>query len=286
MLYKEYDENTLKKLQTIELNMLSDFDKLCRKHQIDYFITGGTAIGAVRHKGFIPWDDDIDIGFTRENYDKFLSVAEKECSEKYAIINAENIPEYPLMTARWVLKGSRFKEECFKDLDIDLGIFLDFYCFDNVPDNDAKMKWQGIQAWILSKLMILRRIKKPVLYFGGIKAKLIYAACTVIHYMMVIFRISPKILYQKAYKITTKYNHIPCKRIAFMFSIKPCNCVYSKDWIVPTRTMEFSGLQVQAPARVEDCLSQRYGDYMTLPPEAGRHNHPPYELKFPEDCSE
>lgn len=283
MLYQEYDESTLKRLQAVELEILSDFDRLCRKHEIDYFIAGGTAIGAVRHQGFIPWDDDIDVGLTRENYDKFLTIAEREYSHKYAIVNAETTPGYPLMTTRWVLKGSRFKEECFKDLDIELGIFLDLYCFDHVPDKEAKMKRQGRQAWLLSKFMILRSIKKPVLYFGGIKAKFVYSACAVIHYMMVLFQISPEFLYRKAKKVTTRYQHVPCSRIAYMFSVKPCNCVYDKSWILPTKTMEFSGLQVKAPAKVEDCLAKRYGDYMTLPPAEKRHNHPPYELVFPDE---
>lgn len=283
MLYKEYNTDILKKLQEIELGILSDFDNLCRKHQIDYFIAGGTAIGAVRHKGFIPWDDDIDVGLTRDHYEKFLKIAEQELGHKYKVINAETNPEYPLMTTRLCLKGSRFKEECFKDLDIELGIFLDLYCFDHVPDNDAKMRRQGLQAWFLSKLMILRCIKKPVLYFGGIKAKVVYLGCSIVHYMMVLFRISPSFLYKKARRITTKYNSIPCKRIAYMFSVKPCNCVYDKTWIIPTKIMEFSGLTVKAPAKIEHCLAKRYGDYMTLPPEAARHNHPPYELAFPVD---
>lgn len=283
MLYREYDEKTLKRLQNLELEILSDFNELCRKHDIDYFIAGGTAIGAVRHQGFVPWDDDIDVGMTRENYEKFLLIAKKDFSQKYIIMNAETTQEYPLMTTRWMLKGSKFKEECFKDIDIDLGIFLDLYCFDQVSDNNIKMKWQGIQAWIISKLMILRRIKKPVLYFGGLKARIIYVTCALLHYLMKLLHISPAFLYRRAKKIVTRYNDIPCHRIAYMFSVKPCNCVYDRSWIMPTKRVEFSGLEVKAPAKIEKCLAQRYGDYMTLPPESSRHNHPPYELKFPED---
>ena len=72
MLYREYDEETLKKLQAIELEILKDFNDLCDKYDIDYFGCGGTAIGAVRHGGFIPWDDDIDVGLLRKDYEKFL----------------------------------------------------------------------------------------------------------------------------------------------------------------------------------------------------------------------
>ena len=75
MLYREYDSETLKKLQTLELEILRDFNDLCDKYDIDYFGCGGTAIGAVRHGGFIPWDDDIDVGLLRKDYDKFMKVA-------------------------------------------------------------------------------------------------------------------------------------------------------------------------------------------------------------------
>lgn len=78
MLYREYDPDVLKKLQKAEIEILKDFDALCDKYSIDYFVCGGTALGGVRHEGFIPWDDDIDIGMTRDDYERFLEVAETE----------------------------------------------------------------------------------------------------------------------------------------------------------------------------------------------------------------
>ena len=82
ILYKEYEPERLKKLQEFELEMLKDFDELCQENSIEYFVCGGTALGGVRHDGFIPWDDDIDIGMTREHYNKFLQVAAKEYKRK------------------------------------------------------------------------------------------------------------------------------------------------------------------------------------------------------------
>ena len=75
---REYDNITLKKLQNVELEILKDFIKLCDKHNIDYFGIAGTGIGAIRHKGFIPWDDDIDIALRRNDYDKFIKVVKEE----------------------------------------------------------------------------------------------------------------------------------------------------------------------------------------------------------------
>jgi lipopolysaccharide cholinephosphotransferase len=78
MLYKEYDEKTLHRLQQIELEILRDFDELCTENGLSYFGCGGTAIGAVRHHGMIPWDDDIDVGLLRKDYEKFLRIARQK----------------------------------------------------------------------------------------------------------------------------------------------------------------------------------------------------------------
>ena len=83
LLYQAYDPEVLKRVQETELEILRDFIDLCDRHEIDYFGVGGTAIGAVRHQGFIPWDDDIDIGFLRKDYDRFLALAKEELSDKY-----------------------------------------------------------------------------------------------------------------------------------------------------------------------------------------------------------
>lgn len=281
MLYREYDPETLKKLQTIELEILSDFARLCDKYDIDYFACGGTTIGVVRHGGFIPWDDDIDIGFLRKDYDRFLEVAEKEYGDKYHILNAEVDQNYPLTTSRWVLSGTKFKEECFKDLDCDFGIFLDLFCFDNISDEPKKMKKQMWAAWFWGKLMILRAIKKPTVYEKGIKEKLIYLCSFIGHYFLKIIHISPRFLYKQAKKYSTMYRDVDTKRVAYIFDPTPFTSVLKVKDILPTKYMEYSGVRIRVPNRIEAYLNVRYGgNYMELPPEEKRHNHPPYELDF------
>ena len=94
-MYQAYDPEVLKRVQETELEILKDFIDLCDRHDIDYFGVGGTAIGAVRHQGFIPWDDDIDIGFLRKDYDRFLALAKEELSDKYEVLNAIEDHNYP-----------------------------------------------------------------------------------------------------------------------------------------------------------------------------------------------
>lgn len=283
MFYKKYEPEVLEKLQKIELEILKDFADLCERNGIDYFGVGGTAIGVMRHGGFIPWDDDIDIGLTRKNYNKFLEVAAKEYPDKYKIINAETTQNYPLTTTRWARRGSKFKEECFKDVDMDNGIFLDLFCFDNIADDEKKMRRQGWTAWFWGKLMILRTIKKPVIYVEGFKAKLILFCSAVGHSLLKLFHISPKFLYRKAMKAARKYEQAETKRVAYFFDPTPFTSIMKIEDIEPTKVYEYSGLKIRFPHKTEAYLEVRYGDYMTLPPEDKRHNHPPYILEFPEE---
>lgn len=281
MLYREYDADVLKKLQSVELEMLKDFDALCEKYDIDYFGCGGTAIGALRHQGFIPWDDDIDIAFTRENYEKFLSVADKEYPGKYKVLNAETDSNYVLMTTRWVKCGTRFQEECFKDLDCDFGIFLDLYCFENIPDDDKLMKKQAIKAWFWGKLLVMSGVSRPTLYISGIKKTIVEIIAYIGHWLLKISPISKRFLYQKAKKAATMYRDVDTKRLAYLFDPSLYTSIVVKDNIIPTCKLPYAGMQIRFPGKTETYLKTRYGeDFMTPPPEDKRHNHPPYRLEF------
>ena len=147
---KEYDESTLKRLQQAELEILKDFMRLCDAHGLQYFGIAGTGIGALRHGGFIPWDDDIDVALPRADYEAFLSLAKQELAEQYIVLNVEENENYPLMTTRLMRKNTIFREEALKDINCPLGIFLDIYPFDNLSDDPKACKKQMRQAWLLA----------------------------------------------------------------------------------------------------------------------------------------
>ena len=279
MLYKECDEKTLHRLQQIELEILRDFDELCTENGLSYFGCGGTAIGAVRHHGMIPWDDDIDVGLLRKDYEKFLRIArQKKWRRKYKVVNAATMENYPLMTTRWCRKGTKFKEDALKNIDGDLGIFLDIYCFDNIPDNEVLMKIHGWRSWFWGKMLILYWLDEPVLYFGGILGKAVTGTCKVVHKGMRVLHVSPRWLYRHAKRVSGCYNGQETKRANYLHDPRPFISIVEKKDIFPVQRMEFSGQEICEPADVDAYLSRRFGDYMTMPPEDKRHNHPPYEL--------
>ncbi len=277
---KEYDEKTLKKVQSVELGILKDFMELCDKNHLKYFGIAGTGIGAIRHKGFIPWDDDIDIALPRADYERFLKLAKKHLSDQYIVLNCETNENYPLMTTRLMKKGTVFREEALKNIDCPLGIFLDIYPFDNVSDDPKLFKKRMRQAWFYSKLLILRSIPFPVLGFKGPKAKIVHAICACVHVAMVVLRISKRKLYKKCKAVSTRYNHIETKRIDFLCDTTPYMNIYRKKDVFPLKKMPFEDVMLNFPNNMHDNLTNMYGDYMQLPPVEKRKNHYPYQLEF------
>lgn len=280
--YKDYDEETLKHIQSLELEILRDFDRLCTEKGLEYFAHSGTAIGVLRHGGFIPWDDDIDVALLRPDYDRFLQAAQEELGEKYYLLNTENDHSYPLMTTRMVLKGTKFQEECFQDLKCNFGIFLDIYCLDYLPENEKKRKRMIFSVWLKSKLMILAAIGKPVLYLSGFRAAAVSFGCRVLHGLFRLLGITPYTFYRSIRKELDSCPG-PTSVAGYLADTKPDALLLRMNELLPTRHYFFNGVKISLPADVENYLSRVYGqDYMTLPPEEKRHNHPPYYLNFGE----
>lgn len=275
-----YSNDVLHKLQRIELGILREFDEICEEYGIDYFLCGGSAIGVIRHQGFIPWDDDIDVGMSRKDYDKFLIIAKEKYSHKYTIVNNDNNEFFPLMNTRWGLNGTEYKTEDLKDIPGEFGIFLDIFCFDNIPDDEQLMKRQSTKAWMYGKFLVLSGVKEPVLYYYGFSAKILKIIFKLAYYVLKVLHLKSRFFYKKALKQALKYKDYNTERFAYMFDPKRYTSIVNKNDVYPTRKMSFENVMVRVPNKIEKYLEIRYGDYMTLPPKEKRHIHPPYNLEF------
>ena len=285
--FKEYDDFTLKRIQEVELEILKDFMDICDRHGLDYFGIAGTGIGALRHHGFIPWDDDIDVAMPRDDFEKLLPLVEKEMGDKYLIMNAERYPNYPLMTTRMTMRGTIFKEEALINIDAPLGIFLDLYPLDKVSDNPIEARRQARDAWFWSKILILRSIPFPMLGFSGWKAKIIHAICGLAHLVLSILHVPKTWIYKKAYEAETRSNHYTkTKNLDFFCDTTPYMNLYEVKDIYPLRKLPFEDVELNFPHNLHNNLTGMYGDYMQLPPEEKRKNHYPYELEFFKEMKE
>ena len=125
----------LRKVQLTELKILEKIDEICKKNNINYFLIGGTLLGAVRHKGFIPWDDDIDVGMLREDYEKFINVCLKNgaLGKDYYLHCNESDNDYFIPFIKVKKNNTTFAEKNIENINTHKGIFLDIFPYDNVP---------------------------------------------------------------------------------------------------------------------------------------------------------
>lgn len=126
----QYEQDVLRKLQLAELSILRDIDSVCRSEGIPYFLECGTLLGAVRHGGFIPWDDDIDVGMLRPDYERFLKVAPKALGERYAVCEPRANSRCAGMFAKVWKRGTKFFTAETMEAGIDQGIFVDVFPYD------------------------------------------------------------------------------------------------------------------------------------------------------------
>ena len=277
---REYDAKTLRKLQLKELDIYEDFRTLCQKYGIPFFAFCGTAIGAMRHQGFIPWDDDIDVGFLRADYERFMSAALRELSDRYELVSARTHTHYPLMTTRMCIKGTRFVEEALDGIDCPLGIFLDIYALDAVAADDKAMRKQIRHAWFWSKLAILKEMPAPLIPLEGLMHRAAALACRVIHWGLNITRVSKRWIVRRYEYWATLYNGQDTGRYADLSDTMPSKLLITREELFPLKEVPFEDITIPLPNDVDAHLKRYYGDYMKLPPPEKRKNHYPAHLDF------
>lgn len=265
----------LKKLQKDIFDILKDIIRICDKHQIEYFIIGGTALGAVRHKGFIPWDDDIDIGMTRDNYERFLEIAQSELRSDLFLQNFMTEPETPFYFTKVRKKGTKFIEEYCKELNIHHGIFVDIFPYDNIPDNKQLCKRQLRNVKVFSNLFIA----KTITGINGDKKDLKSNFKKIIRIILHILLkpISKNYIYKKLDNENRKYNDLDTSKVCF---VKMPSSMIDTKQVNDLEKIEFEGEFIKCPRDIDKYLENEFGDYMKLPPVENRVGHKPYILEL------
>lgn len=133
----QYDDRDLRKLQLLELRILKEIDRVCRELGITYFLDSGSVLGALRHGGFIPWDDDIDLGMPRADYDRFVAEAPALLGEEYVVSTPETNPHQAALFGKVWLRGTRFATEETIEAGFDQGIFVDLLPYDALSSDSA-----------------------------------------------------------------------------------------------------------------------------------------------------
>ena len=244
----------LKHLQSVILMIAKDVDELCRKHDIKYFLLGGSAIGAIRHQGFIPWDDDLDIVMDNENYEKFINVCKKELdTEKYYL--QEAFVDWPLGFSKVKLKGTYFQEPgMYVNADNECGIFLDVFKLENAPSSKLAQRWQYFCAKYLLCHCLLERGWSEV---SGIKKMMMLAAYPV--------KLGFIRKFLKSQVVKWNKRETDC-RLFWTGRYRYQKSFYDKDLFDEAIYVPFEDTMLPVPKKYDKWLKQIFGDYMTPPP--------------------
>lgn len=262
----EYSSERLRKLQLVQLLPFLEIKRICDKHNIHYTPIGGTLLGTVRHKGFIPWDDDIDVGMLREEYNKFLEVAKNELRPEFFLQTYETDPNYPKAIARLCVNETRYVLRWEKDADIHQGVFTDIFPYDNSPNNKLH---QIYHKYMIKWLRYATYHKyspygKPTSIKGKIFSFIVSLPFTFHN------KKSVRTLWDN---IMQKYNSMSTEHVVRTGSSYPYEKVRVKRALMEEFVeMEFEDFKISVLKGYHEHLSDNYGDYMKLPPIEKRRN--------------
>ena len=268
-------ELTLSQIQKEALAVLIELDSLCKKHGWKYFITYGTLLGAVRHKGFIPWDDDVDVQMPRNDFEAFSSWCETHEAElfPFKLCSVRTVKNYPYGLARFANMNFKYETTNKYQKPFDLGVFVDVYPLDNYCNTYE----EGLR---LCK-KVIRKNRLISIYCSGKtpNGAVKKIAKGLFHGILHIFggntfpiKESEKIvnLIKKATRESDCYIGVPSWT---------SGCYqFKKTWFEKSVLLRFEGFEFNAPACYHDFLTFLYGDYMQLPPAEQRRPYHEYKI--------
>ncbi len=266
----QLDNETLEKVQMVELEMLIELDRICRKNNIRYTIIGGTLIGAKRNGGFIPWDDDIDVAMLRGEYEKFRKACKTDLDHsRFYFQDHRNTRGYRWGYGKLRRKDTLFLREHQEHMPYEQGIFLDVFPHDGVPNAYLARVLHNFQCFLIRKLLWSEVGK--VADKSGFKRKL----------YLLMSKASARKIFSSYHKLIHRSNQKQYKRVrALMFPTFGKEYGYKREWFEPGEDIEFEGLRFQCMKGAEEYLRFSYGDYMKLPPVEERKVHPVSDIKI------
>lgn len=271
---KEYEPETLKRVQNAELSILKDFDRVCNQHGIRYFLVAGSLLGAIRHKGFIPWDDDLDIGMTRENYEKFTKIVSKELGDDYILATPEKHSGYCGAVIKLMRRNTKFIPAFSVEMKCDLGIYIDIFVWDNFCDKRIGAWLQVKEARVLSQLIFLCGSSKPEIPYRGILKISMKSICKLMHFVFGKIPNIEKKFYKCFEMVSKRENHRETKYITCFQMQNPYKNICKKQDLIPYLRKPFENFSVSVSNNYEENLILYFGsDYMSLPPKEMRINH-------------
>jgi len=256
----------IKTLQRRLVPILDCIDKVCREQNLHYYLWAGTMLGAVRHKGFIPWDDDVDIAMPRPDYERLMQHSKEWMPAPFEVIGLHNRPDYPYPFSK-VIDGSTTVIER-PDFDFPEGIYVDIFPLDGIT-TDPQLFRQHIRHYKLFRHLLFLRGRDPFKHGKGPRSwwpLLIHQVFTL------------KWMQNKVQGIMQQYDYVSCDHVIdHDFTERG---VVKKKWLGESVLYEFEGGMYRGVADADAYLTHMYSDYMKLPPKEKQVQHNFYYINF------
>ncbi|PMK81660.1 hypothetical protein BCT91_19150 [Vibrio cyclitrophicus] len=260
---------TLREIQESSLDILKKVDIVCKENNLDYFVMYGTLIGAVRHNGFIPWDDDLDIMMPRKDYNKLVSYFKDHTIDDLELLNYSNCDEYPYMISR--ISDNRYKIVVENEKDYGIGTFIDVYPLDSFSDSYFLAIIKGrFFGWLSSLYFLSTRVAFHRGMVGNSLKSIVKLGA---------FKFSKFIGNERLKKILLAKNYedkeyLACRQ--WMTNDYKRN-IFKKSLLEGRTTLKFEGIDVPVPLNYHELLTDYYGDYMKYPPKELQIPHHMYK---------
>lgn len=261
-----------RRMQLIQLELLVELDRVCRKNQINYTIFGGTLLGAVRHQGYIPWDDDADVVMLREDYERFKQVIGDLNPNICFFQDHTSDPAYRWGYGKLRKTGTTFVRAGQEHIKCKTGVFIDIFPLDDVPKSTIGQMLQDFECFCLRKITWSEVAKYQATGFW--KA-----------WFTMLSRISIDRVYKRLEKYTLKSRNtsnnyvrvLMFQSLGKLYRKAPLDMRYGfpKKWVLERAEYDFEGHKFYGAKDYDELLSFEYGDYMKLPPEEERMPHAP-----------
>lgn len=266
----QLDSADLRRLQMIELEMLIEVDRICKKCDIKYNIIAGTLLGAVRHDGFIPWDDDADVGLLRPDYEKFREACKTELDRsRFYFQDHRNTKGYRWGYGKIRRKNTLFLRENQEHMPYEQGVFIDVFPLDNVPDNYVLRSFHNFHCFCIRKTL------------WSAVGRFADKNWFIRKWYGLLYRIPETLLFFHYQCLVNHSNRKRTKMIRILMFPTP-NKVYGlyRKWYENSMDFEFEGFYFKGIRDYKEYLTFKYGEYTELPPEKDRKVHPVSDIKL------
>lgn len=258
------------KIRIIQLDMLRSFIEICKKQNLRYFLIGGSCLGTIRHCGFIPWDDDIDIGMPREDYEKFSKIAKDMLPEYLFFQTNETDPEYPQMFGKIRNSNTTYIETSVKHLKINHGVYIDIFPLDGISNNKLQHYFDRIVMSFFN-ISISRCFVPQISTRSNLLKKFI---------KQLIWILTPDVknIIKIRNRYSCKYPYSSSKSIANHGGAWGTKEIMPKAVFGNGRCAVFEDIEIVIPEEYDEYLTRLYGDYMILPPVEKQIGHHYYDI--------